>query len=244
VLGLLDVLRGRLPDDARPFLHQALTTQDVVDTATMILIVDALQHLTELADGAVEAMHDTIQKFGTVATQARSFLQSADVTTVGFRTARWLDQLHLVRKRAVWVPAQLGGLIGDRMGISDEVIAAVCRRLHLDVGRPWHTNRAPIIALVDIATEYARWADKVGGDIAQLVQLCEITTRAGARRQRRQAESDRRNGDGGAEACLGVSTVVTRQAARVGTARQLHASVRRAARLQPLEPRWKPSAPL
>ena len=36
---------------------------------------------------------------GEVATQARSFLQPADVTTVGFRTARWLDQLDQVRRR-------------------------------------------------------------------------------------------------------------------------------------------------
>ena len=211
VLGLIDALRQRLPDDARPFLHQALTTQDVVDTATMILIVDALQHLTELAHGAAQAMHDTIARFGDIATPARSFLQSADVTTVGFRTARWLDQLNLVRKRSVWAPAQFGGLIGDRMGISDEVAAAACRHLHLDVGRPWHTNRAPIIALVDVATEYARWADKVGGDIAQLVQLGEITTRAGGS----SAAAGKRNpidamrATAAAEACLGVSTVVT-----------------------------------
>ena len=36
VLPLLDELRGRLPPDAAGYLHRDLTTQDVVDTATMI----------------------------------------------------------------------------------------------------------------------------------------------------------------------------------------------------------------
>ena len=77
--------------------------------------------------------------------------------------------------------------------------------------RPWHTDRAPIIALVDIATDLARWAAKVGGDIAQLVQLGEITTRAGGS----SAAAGKRNpidamrATAAAEVCLGVATVIT-----------------------------------
>ena len=211
VLGLLDALRARLPESAREHLHHGLTTQDVVDTATVLLMRDALQHLAELARGAATSMHEIIRQFGSIATQARSFLQPADVTTVGFRTARWLDQLNDVSLRPVSIPAQLGGLIGDRMGISDEVASAVASRLGLDDRRPWHTNRAPIIGVVNIAADYARWADKVGCDIAQLVQLGEITTRAGGS----SAAAGKRNpidamrATAAAEVCLGVSTVVT-----------------------------------
>jgi 3-carboxy-cis,cis-muconate cycloisomerase len=211
VLGLLDALRSRLPDDAREFLHRGLTTQDVVDTAAMILAVDALQHLDDLAGAAVGSMREIIRRSGDVPTQARSFLQPADVTTVGFRTARWLDQVDRVRRRPTQIEAQLGGLIGDRMGLTNEVASAVCRQLGLNSGRPWHTNRAQVIALVTHVTDYARWADKVGGDIAQLVQLGEITTRAGGS----SAAAGKRNpidamrAMAGAEVCLGISTVVT-----------------------------------
>jgi 3-carboxy-cis,cis-muconate cycloisomerase len=211
VLGLLDVLRARLPESARDSLHHGLTTQDVVDTAAMILAVDALQHLVELAQDATNSMREIIRRFGTIPTQARSFLQPADVTTVGFRTARWLDQLNSVRRQQLSTPANLGGLIGDQRGISGEVVAAACTRLQLDVRLPWHTNRAPIIALVERVDDYARWAEKVGGDIAQLVQLGEITTRAGGS----SAAAGKRNpidamrAMAAAEACLGVSTVIT-----------------------------------
>lgn len=213
VLGLLDALRSRLPDDAREFLHYGLTTQDVVDTSMMLLLVDALTHLDDLAIESARAMRSLIERSGSVATQARSFLQPADVTTVGFRTARWLAQLDAVRRRAATIhkPVQLGGLIGDRMSIADDVAGDVAARLGLDNAAPWHTDRSPIVELVTVATDFARWADKVGGDVAQLVQLGEITTRAGGS----SAAAGKRNpidamrAMAAAEVCLGVATVVT-----------------------------------
>lgn len=211
VLGLLEALRSRLPESAHEFLHHGLTTQDVVDTAAMILAAEAMQHLNDLARSSAVSMREIIHQFGSTATQARSFLQPADVTTVGFRTARWLHQLDQVRHRPTWLVVQLGGLIGDRMGISDEVSYATARQLGLDDRLPWHTNRAPIIDLVTIVSDFARWAAKVGGDIAQLVQLGEITTRAGGS----SAAAGKRNpidamrATAAAEVCLGVATVIT-----------------------------------
>ena len=211
VLGLLDVLRARLPKHAQPFLHRSLTTQDVVDTATVLLAKDAIDHLGELAHIATSSMRDIIRQFGSIATQARSFLQPADVTTVGFRTAQWLYQLDHVRRRHTRLVVQFGGLIGDRMGISDEVSYAVARHFVLNDRMPWHTNRAPIIEIVTLVGDFARWADKVGGDIAQLVALGEITTRAGGS----SAAAGKRNpidamrAMAAAEACLGVSTIIT-----------------------------------
>ena len=175
----VELLGARPPDDARPFLHRGLTTQDIVDTATVLLIVDALDHLGDLARTAASSMREVIRQFGSVATQARSFLQPADVTTVGFRTARWLHQLDQVRRRHVALVVQFGGLIGDRMGISDNVSAAAAGQLGLDDRMPWHTDRGPIIEVVTLVGDFARWADKVAGDIAQLVALGEIMTRAG-----------------------------------------------------------------
>ena len=213
LLGLLDTLRARVPDDAREFVHYGLTTQDVVDTATMLLLADALQHLEDLALESARSLRAIIERSGSVATQARSFLQPADVTTVGFRTARWLAQLDGVRRRAATIgkPVQLGGLIGDRMSIADDVADDVASRLGLDGAQPWHSDRSAIVELVTLATDLARWATKVGGDIAQLVQLGEITTRAGGS----SAAAGKRNpidamrAMAAAEVCLGVATVIT-----------------------------------
>jgi 3-carboxy-cis,cis-muconate cycloisomerase len=213
VLGLLDVLKSRLPESAKPFVHHNLTTQDVVDTATMLLVRNALRHMCDLASDAASSLRAIIETSGSVATQARSFLQPADVTTVAFRTARWLDQLDDARRQAAdtSTPVQLGGLIGDAMGLTVDVVAAVAKSLGLSARRSWHTDRSPIISVVGVATGLARWAGKVGGDIAQLVQLGEITTRAGGS----SAAAGKRNpidamrASAASEACLGIATVIT-----------------------------------
>ena len=213
VLGLLDALESRLPEGVSQHLHRGLTTQDVVDTATMVLAQHALDHLCDSAQEAARSLRAIIDRSGDVATQARSFLQPADVTTVGFRTARWLNQLDQVRSRigSIRLPVQLGGLIGDRMGITADVVDAVAANLKLESRLPWHTDRAPMIGVVTYVSDFARWADKVGGDIAQLVQLGEITTRAGGS----SAAAGKRNpidamrATAAAEACLGIATVIT-----------------------------------
>jgi 3-carboxy-cis,cis-muconate cycloisomerase len=212
VLPLLDELKARLPDNARTFVHHGLTTQDVVDTATMCLASGALHHLDDLSSDAASALRTIITRFGSIATEARSFLQPADVTTVGFRTARWLDQLDRVRHRlaSTETPVQLGGLIGDRMSIADGVVEGVAERLGLASRLPWHADRGPIIDIVHTVTDLARWAGKVAVDIAQLVQLGEITTRAGGS----SAAAGKRNpidamrAAAASEVCLGVASVV------------------------------------
>ncbi|MEA3185734.1 MAG: 3-carboxy-cis,cis-muconate cycloisomerase [Ilumatobacteraceae bacterium] len=212
VLPLLDTLRSRLPDETRQFLHHGLTTQDVVDTAAMSLAGSALRHLGDLSADAAAALRTIITRFGSVATPARSFLQPADVTTVGFRTARWLDQLDRARRRldSTETPVQLGGLIGDRMSIADDVVDGVAERLGLVARLPWHADRGPIIDMVHAVTDLARWAAKVAVDITQLVQLGEVTTRSGGS----SAAAGKRNpidamrAAAAAEACLGVATIV------------------------------------
>ena len=64
-------------------------------------------------------------------------------------------------------PVQLGGLIGERKGISDGVVEAVARRSSSTM-RPasWHTDRTPVLDIVTHALRYAQWAEKVAGDIA------------------------------------------------------------------------------
>ena len=80
------------------------------------------------------AARRAIERYGDRPTQARSFLQPASETTFGFRAGRWLTPLDALVARAddARFPVQLGGLIGDRDGLSDAVCDAVAQRLGLD----------------------------------------------------------------------------------------------------------------
>ena len=200
MLPLLDVLKSRLDTDSAPHLHRALTTQDVVDTATMVMARDATAALRDLGEACWTALRSATDRFGSVATEARSFLQAAETTTFAARFDRWSAPLDTLGRVQVAFPVQLGGLTGERKGISDGVVEIVAQALDLDPApRSWHTDRTPVLDLVTLALRYAQWAEKVAGDIA-------ILERAGRgddalrriERCRREAEPDRRDAsDGG-----------------------------------------------
>ena len=54
---------------APPFFHHGLTTQDVVDTATMCLASSALHHLGDLSSDAASALRTIIARSGSMATR-------------------------------------------------------------------------------------------------------------------------------------------------------------------------------
>ncbi len=200
VLPLLDVLKSRLDTDSTPHLHHALTTQDVVDTATMVMARDATAALRDLGEACWTALRSATDRFGSVATEARSFLQPAEPTTFAARFARWSAPLDTLGRVQVAFPVQLGGLSGERKGISDGVVDLVAHALDLDPApRSWHTDRTPVLDIVTHALRYAQWAEKVAGDIAILSVLGEVKTRwRRIERSCGQAEPDRRDAsDGG-----------------------------------------------
>ena len=160
------------PTTAGEFLHLGLTTQDVVDTAIdASRLAKPSHHFGDLADDAAAALRGIIERFGHIATQARSFLQPADVTTVGFRTARWLDQLDRARRRLGFGRQAGAARRVDRR--SNEHRRRRRRSMWPgDSGSTSGGRGTPTVrrssASSTLATDLARWADKVGGDIAQL----------------------------------------------------------------------------
>ncbi|RPI07810.1 MAG: hypothetical protein EHM63_07220, partial [Actinobacteria bacterium] len=214
VLPLLDALRSRLDESAAPHLHHCLTTQDIIDSSAMILARAAVTELSTLATRARDALRTAAERYGERPTQARSFLQPARETTFGFRAGRWLTPLEALIDHAndAGFPVQLGGLVGDRDGLSDAVCDAVAQRLGLD-GAPgaWHTDRAPVISLLRLAVDLARWAEKVAGDLALLASLDEVRMRAGGSTAAagKQNPIDAMRAMAAAEACVGVTAIVT-----------------------------------
>lgn len=211
VLPLLDVLRSRLDPSAAEHLHRKLTTQDVVDTATMSLARDSVAELRRLGTEAKAALTRAIDRFGTIPTQARSFLQPAAETTFAFRVERWMAPLDALLCFPTRFPVQIGGLIGDRDGISEEVARLAAGWLELDEAqRAWHSDRTPVLDIVTQALRFAQWAEKVGGDIAILSAFGEVKTRGGGSSAAtgKQNPIDAMRAMAAAEACAGVATIV------------------------------------
>ncbi len=211
VLPLLDALRSRLDPAAAEHLHRGLTTQDVVDTAAMLLMRDATGELRRLGEAEARTLVSATERFGNRSTTARSFLQPAEQTTYGFRFGRWAAALDRQLRAPVTFPVQLGGLIGDRRELGPEVVAMTSLGLELDhVPAAWHTDRTPVVDLVTLALRFAQWAEKVAGDIALLSAFGEVATRAGGSSAAagKQNPIDAMRAMAAAEACAGVASIV------------------------------------
>jgi 3-carboxy-cis,cis-muconate cycloisomerase len=156
VIGLLALLRNRAPEETARWLHRGLTSQDVIDTALMLCLRDALARIrTEIASqvGTVAALTETHQHDPML---ARTLTQPALPSTVGLKMANWLsgvlDAADTIAALPP-IPVQAGGAAGtlaaagELAGSHSEAIAmsdALANAVGLAAATPWHTTRSAI----------------------------------------------------------------------------------------------------
>ena len=182
VLAFLDHLRVHICDEAKPWLHYGVTTQDIIDNAMMLQLQSAVEVLHAQAVGAGLALLHALEAFGDAPMMARSFLQPAEPSLFCLRAAHWLAPLAAAMNRLPTLSyvAQLGGPIGDQLSLDLPLATEFADRLGF-VASPlaWHTNREPLIAIVQTIASLVRAAAKVASDLVFLAQSGDATMRAG-----------------------------------------------------------------
>ena len=178
VPGLVDVLRARLPEAARPALHNGATSQDALDTALCLRLRPLLvEHATRLGalDGMLAGLGD---RFGDRPLMTVTRLRDALPSTVGARVAAWRAGLGPaaagLRAAAGALPVQLGGPVGDLRGLGaagPAVRAGLAARLGLvDSGHAWHVDRGRLMAAAAALETGARAAAKPALDLGLMAQ--------------------------------------------------------------------------
>jgi 3-carboxy-cis,cis-muconate cycloisomerase len=180
VVPLVRELRAALPADLAGAVHLGATSQDILDSAAMLLAHRALGPLladlaaaAELAAGLAAAHRDTPMA-------GRTLLQQALPTTFGLKAATWMVGLDATGARLAAVranlPAQFGGATGTWAGLGSPAAGAeVARRFAAGLGLaepvlPWHTIRTPIAELAGALGGVAGVTGKVAGDLILLAQ--------------------------------------------------------------------------
>lgn len=178
VVSLVPELRAQLEAAGLPAdrLHLGATSQDVVDTALMLVARDAFaaaraslvaagRRLATLAHGARQAPRI-----------ARSLARHGEASTLGVLAAGWLDGVGSAIEAidALAFPVQLGGAVGTgaaadvgagRATGADEVRSELAVRLGLaDPGRSWHTERTPVLAVASAAAALIAAVGRIAGD--------------------------------------------------------------------------------
>jgi len=191
VPGLARALARQVPQTAASAVHRGATSQDIVETAAMLLAKRAIEviqaDLARAADAAagLAAAHRASIMIG------RTLLQQAVPVTFGLVAAGWLTSLDEARAGLDSVgprlAVQFGGAAGTVASLGEagqRVAALLAEELGLAVPvLPWHTNR---LRMIDLGTALARVAaalGKIARDVTLLAQseVGELSEGAGQR---------------------------------------------------------------
>jgi 3-carboxy-cis,cis-muconate cycloisomerase len=193
VPGLLSALRERVGDTAAAHLHRGATSQDIVDTAIMLLARRALVPIIDELARAGDACADVAERHRQTLIVGRTLLQQALPLTFGLKAAQWLSGIdgaraELIEVRERVLAVQLGGAVGTLAALGDrglDVAGDVASQLGLAApDLPWHTIRLrPARLATALGTALGVMA-KIARDLALLAQteVAEASEGGGAGR--------------------------------------------------------------
>jgi len=167
---LADAVAVRDPEAAH-YVHQGSTSQDVLDTALMLVAARTADLILADLDRTADALAALAERHRDTPMAARTLGQHAVPTTFGLKAAGWLGAVldaeeRLRRVRESGLPVQLGGAAGTLAGYLEyarihgpgdpggtdayvrRLPGAVATELGLaEPAVPWHTVRTPLADL-------------------------------------------------------------------------------------------------
>ncbi|MGW6788955.1 3-carboxy-cis,cis-muconate cycloisomerase [Streptomyces chartreusis] len=175
------------------YVHRGATSQDIMDTASMLVAARTLDLVLGDLDRTAAALARPASEHRDTAMPGRTLTQHAVPTTFGLKAAGWralvLDARDRVRTVRDSLPAQLGGAAGTlaafgAYGASDPTAlpAAYARELGLRApDLPWHTLRTPVADLAGCLAFTAGALGKVAVDVLTLsrTEIAEVAEGSG-----------------------------------------------------------------
>ncbi|MEW1563479.1 3-carboxy-cis,cis-muconate cycloisomerase [Streptomyces sp. NPDC093509] len=180
VIPLVADLTAAVAAEHGPYVHRGATSQDILDSATMLVAARTLDVLLGDLDRTARALARLAREHRDTVLPGRTLTQHAVPTTFGLKAAGWrslvLDARDRVRTVRSSLPAQLGGAAGTLaaftvFGADDtrELTAAYARELGLaEPVLPWHTLRTPV---ADLAGALAFTAGALGKTAVDVLTL-------------------------------------------------------------------------
>ena len=175
---LVRALTAEVGDPAGANVHRGATSQDVLDSACMLVAARALDIVVDDLRNAADAAADLARDHRDLPAAGRTLLQHAVPITFGRRAAGWMTGLDGAAARLVAVrrslPVQLGGAAGTLAPLGDAggaVVAALADQLDLvEPVLPWHTLRLPLADLAGALGGAAGVCAAVARDVTLLAQ--------------------------------------------------------------------------
>ena len=168
-----------MPQTAVSAVHRGATSQDIVDTAAMLLAKRAIEVMLADLARAAEAAARLAEAHRSSIMIGRTLLQQAVPVTFGLVAAGWLTSVDEAREglaavRSQRLAVQFGGAAGTLASLGDagqRVTALLAEELSLALPvLPWHTDRLRIIDLGAALARVAAALGKIARDVTLLAQ--------------------------------------------------------------------------
>jgi 3-carboxy-cis,cis-muconate cycloisomerase len=165
--------------DAARYVHWGATSQDVIDTATMLTLRAGIDALLGDIDRAITGFAKLARQHRNTAVVARTWLQHALPMPFGLKLAEYAAALHrsrarLKRLRAEALALQFGGAAGTLAALGDKgllVAEKVAQELKLPLpDAPWHSHRDRIAEAASAFAIIAGSCGKIARDVSLMMQ--------------------------------------------------------------------------
>jgi 3-carboxy-cis,cis-muconate cycloisomerase len=170
---------GKADADAARYVHWGATSQDVIDTATMLTLRAAIDALLPDLDRAIAGFAALARQHRDTAMVARTWLQHALPMPFGLKLAEYAAALHrsrarLKRLRAESLALQFGGAAGTLAALGDKglrVAEKLAQELKLPLpDAPWHTHRDRIAEAASTFAILTGTCGKIARDVSLMMQ--------------------------------------------------------------------------
>ncbi|MDT7952549.1 MAG: 3-carboxy-cis,cis-muconate cycloisomerase [Acetobacteraceae bacterium] len=179
VVGLVKGLSRAAGEEAGRWTHWGATTQDIMDTATVLQLRDGLDLVRSELVAIAQALAAKADEHRHTVMAGRTHLQHALPTTFGLKVATWLmpipdhiERLDQLRPRALRV--EFGGAAGTLASLGDQGLA-VLQGLAGELGlheppAPWHVARDGLTEAVGLLGLVCGSLAKIATDMILLCQ--------------------------------------------------------------------------
>jgi 3-carboxy-cis,cis-muconate cycloisomerase len=160
-------------------VHWRATSQDVIDTATMLTLRAGIDALLADTDRAIAGFAKLATQHRNTAAVARTWLQHALPMPFGLKLAEYAAALHrsrirLRRLRKEGLALQFGGAAGTLAALGDKgmlVAEKLAQELKLPLpDAPWHTHRDRIAEAASVFAIVAGTCGKIARDVQMMMQ--------------------------------------------------------------------------
>ncbi len=182
IVPVIRVLQQACNGDAGEYIHWGATTQDIMDTAMILQIKEAVAIFEERLANFSIVLSESALKYRDMPMAGRTHGQQALPITLGYKIAVWLAEVERHRERLAQIKPRIlvgefGGAVGTLASVTEsglQIQEEMMKRLGLGVPLiTWHTARDNLAEFASILSLIAATMGKIAHEVISL-QRTEI----------------------------------------------------------------------